>query len=75
MVSVVSYHSMLTLFKLLPWLLCKFKVELTDICRVVDSIKAGRRLPESRYAPLKLAQKSQDSVFAMLSRSKSIVHG
>jgi len=66
---------MLTLFKLLPWLLCKFKVELTDICRVVDSIKAGRRLPESRYAPLKLAQKSQDSVFAMLSRSKSIVHG
>ncbi|KAJ4992230.1 DNA repair protein REV1-like protein 2 [Stagonosporopsis vannaccii] len=42
---------------------------------VLESIKAGRRLPESRFAPLKLAQKSQGSVYAMLSHSKSAAHG
>ncbi|KAF3033022.1 hypothetical protein E8E12_001362 [Didymella heteroderae] len=38
---------------------------------VLESIKAGRRLPESHFAPLKLAQKTQGSVFGMLSRSNA----
>lgn len=38
----------------------------TDMCRVLESIKAGRRLPESRFSPLKLAAKSQNSVVGML---------
>ncbi|KAI4931345.1 hypothetical protein J4E85_003937 [Alternaria conjuncta] len=33
---------------------------------VLDSIKAGRRLPESRYSPLKLAHQSQSSVLGMM---------
>jgi len=36
---------------------------------VLESIQAGQRLPESRFAPIKLAAKSQSSVSAML-RSK-----
>lgn len=50
---------------------------LTDICRVLESIKAGRRLPESRFAPLKLAQKTQGSVFGMMNRSNAtrMAHG
>ncbi|KAI8938936.1 hypothetical protein NX059_004789 [Plenodomus lindquistii] len=39
---------------------------------VLESIKAGRRLPESRFSPLKLASKSQQSVFG-ISRAKQ--HG
>jgi hypothetical protein len=46
-------------------------VTFTDICRVLESIKAGRRLPESRFAPLKLAQKTQGSVFGMMNRSNT----
>jgi len=42
---------------------------LTYLCRVLESIQAGQRLPESRFAPIKLAAKSQSSVSAML-RSK-----
>ena len=34
--------------------------------RILDSIKANRRLQESRYSPLKLAPKSQNSVFGMM---------
>ncbi|KAL6156850.1 hypothetical protein ACJQWK_07243 [Exserohilum turcicum] len=33
---------------------------------VLDSISANRRLPESRYSPLKLAPKSQDSILSMM---------
>ena len=54
-----------------------YNTMLTDICRVLESIKAGRRLPESRFAPLKLAQKSQGSVFGMLNRNNAtkMAHG
>ncbi|KAJ4321182.1 hypothetical protein N0V94_003022 [Neodidymelliopsis sp. IMI 364377] len=38
---------------------------------VLESIKESRRLPESRFAPLKLAHKNQDSVFGMLNRSSA----
>ncbi|KAF1931864.1 uncharacterized protein M421DRAFT_2482 [Didymella exigua CBS 183.55] len=37
--------------------------------KVLESIKAGRRLPESRFAPLKLAQKTQGSVLSMIRSS------
>ncbi|KAF2027923.1 hypothetical protein EK21DRAFT_70945 [Setomelanomma holmii] len=36
---------------------------------VLESIKAERRLPESRFSPLKLAPKSQSSVFSALHAS------
>lgn len=37
--------------------------------RVLESIKAGRRLPESGFYPLKLAPKTQHSVLGMMSTS------
>lgn len=49
----------------------KSDVTLTDICRVLESIKAGHRLPESCFAPLRLAQKTQGSVFGMMNRSNA----
>ena len=42
------------------------RIQITDICRVVESIKANRRLPESQFSPLKLAPKSQNSVLGMM---------
>ncbi|EMD66698.1 hypothetical protein COCSADRAFT_85344 [Bipolaris sorokiniana ND90Pr] len=33
---------------------------------VLDSIKANRRLPESRYSPLKFAPKSQSTIFSTM---------
>jgi len=41
-------------------------VALPDTHRVLESIKANRRLPESRFSPLKLTQKSQNSIFGTL---------
>ncbi|KAH6643651.1 hypothetical protein C7974DRAFT_2506 [Boeremia exigua] len=41
---------------------------------VLESIKAGRRLPELRFAPLKLAQISQGSVFGMLKRRNATAY-
>jgi hypothetical protein len=43
----------------------------TDMCRVLDSIKANRRLPESRYSPLKLAPSTQNSIFGMMGAASS----
>lgn len=40
-------------------------------CRVLESIKANRRLPESRFSPLKLAPKGQNSVFGMARAGRS----
>ncbi|KAF2993135.1 hypothetical protein E8E13_000726 [Curvularia kusanoi] len=44
---------------------------------VLESIKAGRRLPESRFAPLKLAHKSQAIAFGILNRDDAtgFAHG
>ncbi|KAI1567479.1 hypothetical protein Ptr902_00539 [Pyrenophora tritici-repentis] len=33
---------------------------------VLDSIKAGRRLTESRYSPLRLTPKGQNSIAGMM---------
>lgn len=38
---------------------------------VLDSIKANRRLPETRYSPLKLAPSSQKSIFGMMGATSS----
>ncbi|OAL01243.1 hypothetical protein IQ06DRAFT_347298 [Phaeosphaeriaceae sp. SRC1lsM3a] len=38
---------------------------------VLESIKANRRLPESRFSPLKLAPKGQNSVFGMARAGRS----
>ncbi|KAJ4364298.1 hypothetical protein N0V95_000810 [Ascochyta clinopodiicola] len=38
---------------------------------VLESIKIGRRLPESQFAPLKLAHQSQSSVLGMMKRSNA----
>lgn len=44
---------------------------VTDICRVLESIKRGCRLPESRFAPLKLAHENQGTVFGMMNRNNA----
>ncbi|KAI0134203.1 BRCA1 C terminus domain-containing protein [Xylariales sp. AK1849] len=38
---------------------------------VLESIKAGKRLPEARFSNLKLASKRQQSVFAMTSKASN----
>jgi hypothetical protein len=35
--------------------------------RVLESLKAGKRLPEARFSNLKVALKGQDSVYGTLS--------
>jgi hypothetical protein len=47
------------------------RTQITDICRVLESIKANRRLPETQFSPLKLAPKSQNSVFSMMRTGSS----
>jgi hypothetical protein len=37
--------------------------------RVLESVKAGKRLPETRFANLKVAAKGQQSVFTMFGKS------
>ena len=38
--------------------------------RVLESIKAGKRLPEARFANLKIAAKGQQSVLSAFSKNK-----
>lgn len=45
-------------------------VDITDICRVLESVKANRRLPESRFSPMKLAPTTQNSVLDMMRAKK-----
>lgn len=39
--------------------------------RVLESVKAGRRLPEARFTNLKVASKGQPSVYGAFSRAAS----
>jgi len=41
---------------------------MADWCRVLESIKAGKRLSESKFAVLDIAPKGQRSVVGMSSR-------
>lgn len=46
-------------------------VKFVGVEWIMESIKAGKRLPEARFSNLKLAAKSQQSVFGMASKSAS----
>lgn len=37
--------------------------------RVLESVKAGRRLPEARFAPLKMASQAQRSVLGVFEKA------
>ena len=52
---VFAYHASLT----------------ADVPRVLESIKAGRRLPEARFANLKVAPRGQQSVYGAFAVAKS----
>lgn len=39
--------------------------------RVLKSIKAGKRLPEAPFAPMRMAAKGQKSVYGMFKRTES----
>jgi hypothetical protein len=43
----------------------------TDMPRVLESIKAGKRLPEARFANVKVASRRQQSVYGAFAVAKS----
>ncbi|KAI1420398.1 BRCA1 C terminus domain-containing protein [Xylaria sp. FL1777] len=45
-------------------------VKFVGVQWVLESIKAGKRLPEARFADLKIASKAQQSVYGLYSRHK-----
>ncbi|TGJ79770.1 hypothetical protein E0Z10_g8996 [Xylaria hypoxylon] len=45
-------------------------VKFVGVQWVLESIKAGKRLPEARYADLKIASKRQQSVYGLYSRHR-----
>ncbi|KAI0965513.1 BRCA1 C terminus domain-containing protein [Xylaria arbuscula] len=45
-------------------------VKFVSVQWVLESIKAGKRLPEARFADLKIASKGQQSVYGLYSRRK-----
>lgn len=42
--------------------------DLGEMIRALESLKAGRRLPEARFGNLKVASKGQPSVFGAFAR-------
>ncbi|ROT37714.1 hypothetical protein SODALDRAFT_314071 [Sodiomyces alkalinus F11] len=51
-------------------------VQYVDVEWVLESLKAGKRLPESRFATLKVAREGQRSVYGMYpARTRSETHG
>ncbi|KAI0913840.1 BRCA1 C terminus domain-containing protein [Ustulina deusta] len=46
-------------------------VKFVGVQWVLESIKAGKRLPEARFADLKIAPKGQQSVYGLYSRHKN----
>ena len=42
---------------------------ITNKGRVLESLKAGKRLPEARFASLKIARSAQESVHATFAKS------
>ncbi|KAI0838642.1 hypothetical protein F5Y06DRAFT_40118 [Hypoxylon sp. FL0890] len=47
-------------------------VKFVGVEWVLESIKAGKRLPEARFGNLKIAHKGQRSVYGLYSRSKAV---
>lgn len=48
------------------------KFDANSLDRVLESLKAGRRLPETPFTNLKIAAKGQQSVYSMFKQSSSI---
>lgn len=44
---------------------------LTVISRVLESLKAGKRLPEAQFSNMSLAPKNQKSVYGMFKKADS----
>lgn len=42
-----------------------------DCDRVLESIKAGKRLPEAQFSTMRIAAKGQKSVYGMFKRTES----
>lgn len=42
---------------------------IADINRVLESVQAGKRLPETPFTNLKVASKSQQSIYSMFQKS------
>jgi hypothetical protein len=42
-----------------------------DVYRVLESIKVGRRLPETQFSNLKVSAKGQQSVYGMFKKTAS----
>lgn len=41
------------------------------LCRVLESIKAGKRLPEARFSNMSIAPKGQNSVYGIFKRKQT----
>jgi hypothetical protein len=53
----------------IAWILCRTKLTTARHIRVLESIKAGKRLPEARFANLKIAARGQQSVLGAFSKA------
>jgi hypothetical protein len=56
----------------IAWILCKNQLAdgtMVRPSRVLESIKAGKRLPEARFANLKIAARRQQSVLGAFSKA------
>lgn len=42
----------------------------SNLCRVLDSVKNGTRMPETPYSVLQVAAKGQQSVYNMFKKDK-----
>ena len=45
------------------------RTEGLTACRILESLEAGKRLPETRFANLKVAPSGQGSVYAAFAKS------
>lgn len=45
---------------------------LAELTRVLESIKAGKRMPEAQFSNLKIAAKGQQSVYGMFKKVEGL---
>lgn len=45
--------------------------EVDGVIRILESIKAGKRLPEAQFSNLSIAPKNQKSVYGMFKKANS----
>lgn len=58
-----------------PWKGCCSVLTGYRIGRVLESLKAGRRLPEAGFSNLKMAPSGQSSVYGLYSRRAGGIRG